>query len=59
MQNDLLSMGISIAAVVAGMGEVRAKKGRGLGMVVNDPSAESIEKTLEEKYVSVATKIYR
>ena len=59
MQNDLISMGISIAAIVAGMGEVRATKRRGLGVVVHDSSATSTIKSSEEKYVLVATKTYR
>lgn len=59
MQNDLISMGISTAAIVAGMGEVRATKRRGLGVVVHDSSATNTVKTLEGKYVLVATKIYR
>lgn len=57
MWHDLISTGISIAAIVAGTGEIRPTKKRGLGVVVHDYSATSTVKTLEEKCVLVATEI--
>lgn len=45
------------AAIIAEMGEVRATKGRELGAPVCDSSARSKVRTLEEKYMLVATKM--
>jgi len=59
MPNDLLSMGISVAGILARMAEVRATKRRGLDVVVHDSSAVRTVKTLDEVCVLVATKICR
>lgn len=47
------------AAIIAEMGEVRATKGRELGAPVCDSSTRSKVRTLEEKYMLVATKMDR